>query len=110
MMIDEGDLYYTSLLLEPGWLRGIADDASSQVIAFVPDTRIVLLYALPGAAGADAVYAAVEKKYRESARQLSPVGYVAGPAGTVIPYRPEPGDPAHIAARRAETVLAEHNR
>ena len=104
-MIDTGDAYFTSLLLAPGWLAGVTARRGAPVVAFAPDSNTLLVCDLvPGALSR--IYELVEDEYGEAVRSLSPVGYVAGPDGEVVPYAPAEGEPDHAAARRAEVLLA----
>ncbi|GAA4942778.1 hypothetical protein [Actinoplanes utahensis] len=104
-MLDDGDGYFTSLLLAPGWLAEVGERMGGPVLAFAPDNNTLLLTPLPERGG-DRLYAAVEQVFTEAVRYLSPVGYVAGPDGRAVPYTPPPGHPEHLAARRAAAVLA----
>lgn len=103
-MIDSGDGYFTSVLLEPGWLAEASRRRGGRLVAFAPDTATVVLCDI--ADGLSTVYPLVEGEYREAVRGLSPVGYVADERGAVVPYAPGIDDPDHLAARRAEVVLA----
>ena len=104
-MLDDGDGYFTSLLLAPGWLAGVGERMGLPVLAFAPDNNTLLLAPLPENE-ADELYAVVERSFQEAVRYLSPVGYVAGATGAAVPYTPPPGHLHHLAARRAEAVLA----
>ena len=104
-MIDDGDGYFTSLLLTPGWLAEVGDRMGAPVLAFAPDNNTLLLAPLPDDEPGP-LYALVEKSFQDAVRYLSPVGYVAGAAGPAVPYAPPPGHPHHHAARRADAVLA----
>lgn len=104
-MVDDGDGYFTSLLLSPGWLAEVSRRRGAPVVAFIPDTNTVMLCDVPDT-GLGRVYELIENEYREAVRDLSPVGYVAGAGGAVVPYAPAAGDPDHAAARRAEVLLA----
>jgi hypothetical protein len=104
-LVEDGDTYVGSLPLVPGWLAEVSRRMGGQAIAFLPDTGSALLCAVrPG--HLDAIYEMVEEDYRNATRPLSPVGYVSDEAGRVVPYRPPAGHPDHLAARRAEVVLA----
>jgi len=103
-MVDDGDGYFTSLPLVPGWLAEVGERLGGPVLAFVPDNHTLLLCPLPGDAGP--VYGLVETQFQQAVRSLSPVGYVTEAGGRVIAYAPPPGHPHEIAARRAEAVLA----
>jgi hypothetical protein len=106
-MIDNGDGYYTSLLLAPGWLAGVSARVGAPMIAFVPDVRTVMLCALPSGDGDVArLYELIGKEYQDAVRSLSPVGYVAGEDGRVAPYVPTVDGHDRIAARRAVVTLA----
>lgn len=104
-LLDDGDGYFTSLPLVPGWLAEVGERMGGPVLAFVPDNNTLLLTALPDQ-GADQLYAAVERVFGEAVRYLSPVAYVAGTDGRPVPYAPPPGHPHHVPARRADAVLA----
>lgn len=103
-MIDDGDAYFTSLLLAPGWLAGVGERVGTPVMAFAPDNHTLVLCSPPDDLGP--LFDLVEKHFTEATRSVSPVGYVAGPDGRTVPYSPPPGHPHEIAVRRAEAVLA----
>jgi len=103
-MIDDGDAYFTSLLLAPGWLAAVGERIGTPVLAFAPDNHTLVLCAPPDDLGP--LYDLVEKHYQEATRSVSPVGYVAGADGRTIPYAPPPGHPHEIPVRRAEAILA----
>jgi hypothetical protein len=103
-MIDDGDAYFTSLLLAPGWLAEVGERIGGPVLAFAPDNHTLVLCAPPDDLGP--LYDLVEKHYQEATRSVSPVGYVSGPDGRTVPYAPPPGHPHEIPCRRAEAVLA----
>ena len=106
-MIDNGDGYYTSLLLARGWLAGVSARVGAPVMAFVPDVRTVMLCAVPSGDGEVAkLYELVGREYQEAVRSLSPVGYVAGEDGRVVPYSPTVDGRDRSAVRRAEITLA----
>jgi hypothetical protein len=104
-MFDDGDGYYTSLLLSPGWLAEVSERMGGPAIAFAPDNNTLLVAPLPEG-GLEQIYAIVEHSFGEAVRYLSPVGYVAGPQGRAVPYTPPSGHPHHVPARRAAAVLA----
>ncbi|GLY07364.1 MULTISPECIES: hypothetical protein [Actinoplanes] len=104
-MLDDGDGYFTSLLLSPGWLADVGEKMGSPVLAFAPDNNTLLIAPLPDE-GAHHLYGLVEQHFQEAVRYLSPVGYVAGPGGGAVPYTPQAGHPDHMAACRAAAVLA----
>lgn len=103
-LIDDGDAYFASLLLAPGWLAEVAERTGGPVLAFAPDNHTLLLSPLND--DVRPLYELVESQYTEAVRPLSPVGYTAAADGRVTPYAPPPGHPHHAAARRAAVVLA----
>ena len=104
-MVDDGNGYFTSLLLAPGWLAGVAERMGTPVLAFVPDHHHLLLCPLPQEE-AGPLYRMVEEHFTEAVRSLSPVGYTVGGDGRPVPYAPPPGHPHRSAARRAAAMLA----
>jgi hypothetical protein len=104
-MVDTGDGYFTSLLLAPGWLVGMAHRFGSPILVFVPDTNTVLILQAPLGAAGD-LFTMVEEQYRQAVRSLSPMAYTTNDRGSVVAYAPPAGHPHHLAARRAEVVLA----
>ncbi|MEU4691459.1 hypothetical protein [Actinoplanes sp. NPDC023714] len=104
-MLDDGDGYFTSLLLNPGWLADVSERMGTPVLAFAPDNNTLLLSPLPENE-ADQLYAVVERSFQEAVRYLSPVGYVSGAGGAAVPYTPPAGHVHFLPARRAEAVLA----
>jgi hypothetical protein len=103
-MVDDGDGYFTSLLLSRGWLAAVSERVGSRLLAFAPDHNTLLLCTLDS--DAHRLYAMVEEQYRAAPRSLSPVGYVADHDAEVVPYAPPAGHPDHIPATRASTILA----
>ncbi|GIF12150.1 hypothetical protein [Actinoplanes teichomyceticus] len=104
-MLDDGDAYFTSLLLAPGWLAEVGERLGGPVLAFAPDNNTLLLCPLPRIT-AEPFYALAGQHFKEAPRSLSPVGYVAGPQGRTIAYAPPAGHPHHLSARRAAMLLA----
>ncbi|HEY0535400.1 MAG TPA: hypothetical protein VGD29_27755 [Actinoplanes sp.] len=103
-MIDDGDAYFTSLLLAPGWLAGVGERIGAPIMAFAPDNHTLVLCSPPD--DLRPLYDLVEKHFTEATRSVSPVGYVAGRDGRTVPYSPPPGHPHEIPVRRAEAILA----
>jgi hypothetical protein len=103
-LIDDGDAYFTSLLLVPGWLAAVGERVGAPVVAFAPENHTLLVCVPPD--DLRPVYDLIEEQFTEASRSVSPVGYVAGPDGRTVPYSPPPSHPHAIPARRAEAVLA----
>jgi hypothetical protein len=104
-MVDTGDGYFTSLLLAAGWVAGMASRLGSPILVFVPDTTTVMLVPVPDGE-ADGLFALAESEYREAVRSLSPAAYTCDEHGNVAPYALATGHPHHVAARRAQVLLA----
>ena len=104
-LIDDGDGYFTSLLLAPGWLGEVSERMGAPMLAFVPDNNHLMLCPLPDG-DIRPLYDLVEQHYKEAVRSLSPAGYLAVPGGSASPYAPPPGHPHHPRTRRAAAVLA----
>ncbi|MEV6350181.1 hypothetical protein [Actinoplanes sp. NPDC051851] len=104
-MLDDGDGYFTSLLLVPGWLAEVGDRLGGPVLAFAPDNNTLLLCPMPRT-DAEPFYNLVDQHFKEAPRSLSPVGYIAGEDGRTTAYAPPVGHPHHVPARRAATLLA----
>ncbi|MGX6603389.1 hypothetical protein ACWKSP_14795 [Micromonosporaceae bacterium Da 78-11] len=104
-MVDDGDGYFTSMLLAPGWLAGVGARMGTPLIAFAPDNNHLVLCPLPEG-DVRPLYDLAEQQYKEALRSLSPVGYVAVPGGATTVYAPPAGHPHHARAWRAAAVLA----
>ncbi|GAA2690920.1 hypothetical protein [Actinoplanes palleronii] len=109
--VDDGNAYWTSHLLLPGWLDRLAEQVGGPPVAFAPE-RGTLLVAADDHDLLRALFAQVEEIYARSSRSLTPMAYVSGPDGCPVPYPAPPGHPLHPAVSRAERILAveEYNR
>ncbi|BCY06209.1 hypothetical protein [Actinoplanes sp. L3-i22] len=109
--VDDGDAYWTSHLLLPGWLDRLAGQVGGRPVAFAPE-RGTLLVAADDADLLPALFVRAEEIYAKSSRSLTPMAYVGDQAGRTIPYPAPPGHPLHHAVARAERILAveEYNR
>jgi hypothetical protein len=104
--VDDGDSYWTSHLMLPGWLAGLAEQVGGVPVAFAPE-RGTLLVTADGSAHLPGLFAQAEEIWRGSARALSPCAYAADAQGCPVPYDAPPGHPLHRAAARAERLLRE---
>ncbi len=109
--VDDGNAYWTSHLLLPGWLDRLAGQVGGRPVAFAPERGTLLVTAddpdvLP------ALFAQVEEIYAKSSRSLTPMAYVGDRDGCTIPYPAPAGHPLHTVVSRAERILAveEYNR
>ncbi|GIF16121.1 hypothetical protein [Actinoplanes teichomyceticus] len=109
--VDDGNSYWTSHLLLPGWLDRLAGQVGGRPVAFAPE-RGTLLVTADGSELLPALFAQAEEIYARSSRSLTPMAYVSGLDGCPIPYPAPPGHPLHHAVSRAERILAveEYNR
>ncbi|NNH70530.1 hypothetical protein HLB23_11760 [Nocardia uniformis] len=102
--VDDGDAYFGSWLLVPGWLASYAGGANRPV-AFIPDDQTLLV--VPDEPELlEQVFGMVEEQYRESARQISPQGYTVDDFDRVVPFDQLGPHPAREPALRARTGLA----
>ncbi|WP_430782216.1 hypothetical protein [Actinoplanes sp. G11-F43] len=105
--VDDGDAYWTSHLLLPGWLSRLAEQLGGAPVAFAPE-RGTLLVTAAGSPHLPALFAEVERLFVTSPHPLSPMAYVSDENGCTVPYRPGPDDELFRATRRAECLLAMH--
>ena len=105
--VDDGDSYWTSHLLLPGWLARLAGQVGGTPVAFAPE-RGTLLVAADGSDHLPGLFTQAEEFYLRSARGLTPMAYVSDASGCTVPYSAPPGHPLHELVRRAERVLAMH--
>jgi hypothetical protein len=103
--VDDGDHYWTSMLLVDGFLAQFSARVGARPVAFVPD-RDTLIVTADDPATLPGVYQAVEQDYLRAPRQVSPVAYTVDDRGGVRPYAAPPGSPLAAIARRAELILA----
>jgi hypothetical protein len=103
--VDDGNGYFTSMLLVDGFLAGLADHVGGRPVAFIADKDSLLVTAdepdaLP------ALFKMVEEQFREAVRSISPAAYTVDDAGRLVPYQAPVGSVAAQAAHRAEVLLA----
>lgn len=103
--VDDGNGYFTSMLLLDGFLAGLAERVGGRPVAFIADKDSLLVTADEPAAMPQ-LYAMVEEQFREAVRSISPVAYTVDDAGLVVPYQGPQGTDAARAAHRAEVILA----
>ncbi|WP_229076500.1 hypothetical protein [Actinoplanes sp. DH11] len=103
--VDDGDAYWTSHLLLPGWLDRLAEQVGGVPVAFAPE-RGTLLVTADGSEHLPGLFMQAEEIYARSARALSPMAYVSDDQGCTIPYPAPAGHPLHHLVGRAERLLA----
>ncbi len=103
--VDDGNSYWTSHLLLPGWLDRLTGQVGGRPVAFAPE-RGTLLVTADGSDLLPALFAQAEEVYAKSSRSLTPMAYVSDQDGRTIPYPAPPGHPLHNAVSRAERILA----
>jgi hypothetical protein len=103
--VDDGNSYWTSHLLLPGWLARLADQVGGVPVAFAPE-RGTLIVAADGSAHLGAVFGRCEQAFETSPRALTPMAYVSDEQGRTVPYAAPSGHPLHGCVQRAEAVLA----
>ncbi|MFC9894285.1 hypothetical protein ACFVMC_11380 [Nocardia sp. NPDC127579] len=104
--IDNGDGYFTSWLLEPGWLASFrARYGHRRPVAFIPENdRLIVVPDVP--AILEKTYAMVEEEFQAAPRSLSPQGYTLAADDTVIPFDQAGPHEQLPAAHRARCGLA----
>ncbi|MGA8115965.1 MAG: hypothetical protein WCA46_20090 [Actinocatenispora sp.] len=102
--VDDGEAYWVSRLLTEGWLAGLSELVGGRPVAFAPDRDCLVVVRdgtqLPG------IFEIAAAEYQEAVRPVSPMAYTVDNAGRIVPYHAPPGHPAHLAATRAERLLA----
>lgn len=105
--VDDGDGYFSSLPLIPGWLADMAAPSGGRPLAFVAENFSLVVVGEPEDPGALArlIDLALEQ-YRQAVREITPVPYTVDGSGAVVPLTLPRDHPAWPALRRAETALA----
>jgi hypothetical protein len=103
--VDDGDTYYTSMLLVDGFLAGMSARVGGRAVAFVPDRNTLLV--VPDQPDVLArLLDMMEGEYGDSVRSISPAAYTVDDAGAVVPYPVDGAGPLAGPLRRAEALLA----
>lgn len=105
--VDDGNAYWTSHLLLPGWLKRLTEQVGGAPVAFAPE-RGTLLVTAAGSPHLPALFAEAEQLFVTSPHPLSPVAYVSDDNGCTVPYPADPDDRLYRTVRRAERLLALH--
>ncbi|GAA1606990.1 hypothetical protein [Actinoplanes couchii] len=100
--VDDGNAYWTSHLLLPGWLQRLSEQVGGVPVAFAPE-RGTLLVTADGGPHLAALFAEAEALFLRSPHALSPMAYVSDENGCTVPYRNEK---LQRTVRRAESLLA----
>lgn len=99
-LVDDGGRYYTSWLLDPGWLESHRGRFGCPPVAFVPDvdTIFVLPSDDPGLLAKH--FRMIEQQYVHTSRALSPQAYTVDAGGSVVTLDTvSPDDPGTARAR-----------
>lgn len=95
-----GSRYFTSWLLDPGWLESHRGRMGCAPVAFVPDVDTVYVVPSDDPALLAKHFDMVEEHYVHTSRSLSPQAYTVDDAGTVVTFdRIRPEDPGTARAR-----------
>ncbi len=103
--VDDGDAYWTSHLLLPGWLGRLTGQVGGVPVAFAPE-RGTLLVTAEGGEHLTELFAQAEAMYLGSARPISPMAYTAGVRGRTVTYAVPGDDPLRPRIERATALLA----
>ncbi|WIM97678.1 hypothetical protein ACTOB_001226 [Actinoplanes oblitus] len=104
--VDDGNAYWTSHLLLPGWLERLAGQVGGRPVAFAPE-RGTLLVTADDIDLLRVLFEQAEEIYARSPRSLTPMAYVSDPDGCTVPYPAPPDHPLHQVVARATRILAE---
>jgi hypothetical protein len=104
--VDDGNGYYSSMLLLDGFLAGLSGHVGGRPIGFVAHKDTLLVTSADEPGNLPKLFELVEEEFREAVRSISPVGYTVDEAGRVVPYHGPQGTDAARAAHRAEVILA----
>lgn len=99
-LVDKGGQYFTSWLLDPGWLESHRRRFGCAPVAFVPD--VDTLYVVPSDDSALLAkhFRLIEDQYTHTSRSLSPQAYTVDDKGTVVTFdQVRPEDPGSSRAR-----------
>ncbi|MDJ0394411.1 hypothetical protein QMK17_13845 [Rhodococcus sp. G-MC3] len=99
-LIDDGGRYYTSWLLDPGWLESHRGRLGCPPVAFVPDVNTIFVLPSDDPELLAKHFAMVEQQYIHTSRALSPQAYTVDDAGSVVTLDTvNPEDPGTARAR-----------
>lgn len=103
--VDDGDGYFTSWLLVPGWLAAFRAGYGRRPVAFAPDVD-TLIVAPDDPEMIGSLFEMMEEQYGEAERPLSPQAYTVDDEGRVVPFDQAGPHEQLPAARRARCGLA----
>ncbi|MEV6216476.1 hypothetical protein [Nocardia sp. NPDC051833] len=102
--VEDGDSYFASWLLVPGWLAGYAG-GEARPVAFIAENDSLLVVPDDPELLVE-VFEMIEQQYRDAARPVSPQGYTVDEHGTVVPFDEAGPHPSMPLALRARAGLA----
>ncbi|MEU8898889.1 hypothetical protein [Nocardia sp. NPDC048505] len=104
--VDDGNAYFTSWPLAPGWLASFrARYGHRRPVAFMPDNdSLIVVPDAPQVLGR--MYELAEEQYRTATRPLSPQGYTLDDTDAVVPFDLAGPHEQLPAAHRARCGLA----
>ncbi|WP_280468650.1 hypothetical protein [Nocardia cyriacigeorgica] len=102
---DDGDSYFASWILVPGWLDSFRSGYGRRPVAFLPDVDTLLVAPDDPELIGD-MFAMVEGQYGESERPLTPQAYTVDGDGRVVPFDQAGAHEQLPAAQRARCGLA----
>jgi hypothetical protein len=101
--VDDGDGYFVSRLLVPGWLASFATPFGGRPVAFMPANNHLLI-ATTGSEALPGLLELAEKEFNEEPRSISPKAYTVDVTGQLIEY---PAELEHTKQlHRSATILA----
>ncbi|NEW38365.1 hypothetical protein GV794_00760 [Nocardia cyriacigeorgica] len=103
--VDDGDSYFASWILVPGWLDSFRAGYGRRAVAFLPDADTLLVAPDDPELIGD-LFEMIEEQYGESERPLSPQAYTVDDDGQVVPFDQAGAHEQLPAAHRARCGLA----
>jgi hypothetical protein len=107
----DGDAYFSSLPLLPGWLASMDVTVGGQPVAVVSEPGGMFLVGIDASAPDNRIASLTKlalQEYGSAVRPISPVPYTVDASGAVVPYTVPRDDPAWAVLHDAETTLAAH--
>ncbi|WP_254303597.1 MULTISPECIES: hypothetical protein [Nocardiaceae] len=108
-LVDSGSNYFTSWLLDPGWLASHRSRFGCAPVAFVPDVDTI--YVVPGDDEEILArhFSMIEHQYTHTARGLSPQAYTVDDDGHIVTFDTVRPDSAEAARARCVHIAREYD-
>ncbi|SNT25429.1 hypothetical protein SAMN05421642_11237 [Rhodococcoides kyotonense] len=108
-LVDSGNSYFTSWLLDPGWLASHRNRFGCAPVAFVPDVDTIFVVPSDDPDILARHFALVEQQYTHTARGLSPQAYTVDDDGTIVTFDAVQPDSVDAARARCVHIAREYD-